>query len=532
MSVENFLSESETYLKNRKSQLSKSLSVLENLASGSASTQSVLTSSVLDSVRSIISSYGNYNDTSQLFEPYVEEVVEDVLSGSSSDEQGQMMNRATIATLGSLLATETTTPHYLAKKTADILSIKLGDRDEILSSIKSSLENARAEILLIDDSWYSDFMNDTTSALNDVNNAIGNMLTVRSYVENYNSVNDTVIGFVKSNVSSAIGHLSRVNSPVSVLNLVYSINNIKDQITALEFIDEEINVYLENLKNFKTNFQEACNSGNRFIGYVKESAERQYSDLLSIRRSMKEVVDRGDSGVALRQAPDWIKQLSTIGSFSDTQVSDFCVDVNDSSNSETVKLENLISLINHPSRSLDLNIASEVLSTLGRIAQVTNISIDSTSVIDDIDSTIVLIDNDTTSTSVVTADLSDYDPNPVEALDEFISFIETIDLDRLKYILISSDWGRIFTLVENGLTHSEIISLFINPFINTIDDDEVRNMVLSLSFRIASERRINRIKSITFSTVKDMAVNSLRTGRIRDVEVMTGQLEQLRLRLS
>lgn len=529
MSKESFISETQRYLDNRNAELNRSISVLQNISSGVDSAYGSLRSRLLDNIRSLVTPFGSYNDSSAVFESHVDGVVSEVLGGNSASEGGLRQSRGVISILGSILSTEKTTPHYLAKKTADDLTLKLQDRTSVLDDISYYLGRAKSEIALIDSSWYEDYLIDTTNALNDVNNAIENMITVRAFVHEQDAVNDEKIDLVKSNVSSAIGHLSRVNSPVSVLNITSYAEKLTALNARLALLDEEINVYISNLIEFKTSFNDSEDAGNRFISYVRESVEHQYNDLLSVKALMREVLNRGDSRLALEQAPDWIKRLSTIGALSDEQIIDFGESLNDSSNLETIKLDTLITQLGMT--SLNISISSDIEETIGLISRVINVAIDSTEVMSNIDSMITDVEVDTTASRQVIFDCSDYEPTPIEALDEFLRYIETLDLDRLKYVLLSSDWGQIFTLVENGLTHSEVISMFIVPFIDDIEDDELRNSILHLAYKMQSERRINRVKAITFDTAATHALNALRTGRVRELEQMTGQLETISRRL-
>ena len=526
-----FLTETQSYLDEQQSQLSTYLNSLERLSSGRDLALDLIKDKVLSNIEDISSNWTTYSDTGPSFTGYVDGYINGALDGTTADEDILQQNRRLLSTLGAIFASEPEAPAYMAKITSDELSSHLDDRAEILSRVSSTLTKVRNQIALLDSGWYGNYLINTENAKNDLDDAIGNILTARNSLYNTRSINDGEIDTARTKLISAVEYLAKEDADASLVDILHYIDQLELDIVALESIDTVVDEYVTNLKSFKTEFSANAQGSNRFFDYVREMTEAQYTEMNSVSKSMQAVMDIDYATLALTKSNEWIKKLTTIAASLQTTVVEYDASLNDDTNVNTIQLDTLISNLNESDRSLDTDIKDSINSVVGLIRRVVNIDYGQADVITEINTLTSTVNTQDSNTRRVILDCTGYQPSIIASINEYLRFLNNLNLDRARSILLSSNWGLVFRLDELNLTFSGFMSSLVTGLLSSMEDNELRNIVLSLYYKIRGYQRSKQIMALTFDTLKQKAINNIVDVRLNEILIMEAQLSTLARRI-
>ena len=532
MSASEFVAETQKYIDSRRKTLKQYLELLGNTPRNTEVSITQTKNDILSYIESNISHWATFSDTSSKFETYAAEFTESSIAGNTASEDIQKQNRNALATLGAIFATEPKAPHFLAKKTANEVESIMNTRQLLLSEIDDNISKLNTEINLIDGDWYSNFMDDTNSAKVQVDNAISNLLTVRSFINNQSAINDGELGLAKDRILSAVDHISKCDSSASITNILYYAEELDNKADELTEVDINAKAYVDNLIAFKAEFNNNSTGNNRFLGYVKEVSDHQYKELLSISKSMEAAIEKNSVAVTVNKSSDWIIQLMTIAGSINHSVVDYGASINDSSDADTILLDTFISSLDSSGRVIDSTIPNYIKNATGEARRL--ISNETSKInFNTFSSTVSTKVSDQNSvTATIKSDCRIYGPSEIESITEFLTFINNIDLDRAKSVLLSSRWASIFKLNDLSLDFPTVIAQLIGGFIDSIDDIELRERIKSLHYKIQADKRNRTVLGLTFDSLRQSAINNMNTTKMRELDELQAQLEIIDKKLS
>jgi hypothetical protein len=434
--------------------------------------------------------------------------------------------------MGAIFASDTTSPLYFAKKTTDEIELLSNQRLEILNNIVLNLEYLLGQVALIDDSWYSTTYNDDVSnALGDIEVAIPNLLTVKSHLYNKSILHTGELELAKSRVYSSVNYLKKLDTSASIYDLQYYLEELSSDASDLMSIDDNINTYIDNIKNFREEFNNNCVGAKRLTGYAREMVGHQYDQLVSVRDVIRESLKRDNLMMLFSHSKEWVSLLVTIAASMDNLEIDYAEIVNDDTHIDTSMLIQVINNFKLPSRTIDKEIIDMIFEIIAQVKKNMSTKLSISNLLALINTGKSHVDDDIVITENIISDCTTYSPTVVPAVDEIIIYINNLGLDRAKAVLVSSKWSDIFGLFDRNLSFPDIISDTILGFIDTVEDTELRSKILSLYYTIQAQKRTKNILGLTYDSVKKSAIDYLVNKKIKQNDGLMAQLDVISRRL-
>lgn len=527
-----FIAEAQKYLDQSKSDTLQYVSILSRMSGNRQGAFELLFNKLMSLIKKNSNKVTNYTDTSASFDEYANYFTGEVINGTQYVDKSVQQNKKVFSTLGSIFASNTSAPLYFIKKTADELDYLSQSKIATMQSILATLLLIEQQLLKIESSsseWYSaNVLADTSSAANDINNAIGNLLVSESYAAAYKTTNLGELNLAKNRTLSAINYIAGNDSSAFMYDVEVYIESLERDTSSLETFDTKITDYVQNIQTSREEFPKMSSSNGKFGTYAQEAASAQRRELESVSRSMAAVIKTDNKLTAVAKTKEWVQKLATIAASIENTIVDYSEVINDDTHIDTAQLITYSANLSLPTRSINSTLVERIRLLINLIKQKLYVNTDIDTIIDlknDITSSI--LEQNTYMGNIIT-DSSTYSPTVCPEVDEIIALTNSLGLDRAGEVLISSNWPNILGLNESNMSYSDIILSLLSSFINDIQDVEVKSVLLSLYYRIQAQKKKKMLLGITFDTMREVAIKSLLTKKLASIDYYSAQLSNVK----